>query len=174
MTGIPEVVDTHMRRVLQLVTEAIKPGSSYLVKRHVWRNIDYVGSDDGKIVEWRGWSANLRKVDARYKTIYIDYVENLLGPSERLRLFGELFTTLLENKSRFIFLYVTSCSFSDCNRVTAEGFVYRRINEVIHPGIILEIKSFLDNPASNWTEYGMRLLNLQHHLTSGGKSSDDQ
>ncbi len=174
MSGVPEAVDKHMRRVLETVAETVSPGSRTLVKRHVWRNVDYVGAANDHIVEWRGWSANLRSVDQRFRTVYIDHVTNALALADRRTLFGEVFADAAKDFAEFVFLFVTSCAFSKRDHVIAAGFTYRQINAVIHPGILAESHVFVDREVSEWAEYGVRLLTLQHQLKTDGEISNDE
>lgn len=153
-----------MRLVLESSIESLVPGSSGLVKKHVWRNPDYVGMSNCKVSIWQGWNANLAKSDRRYKTLYIDYVTRDIPPKEQERLFGNVFFSAIQSINPFIFFFVTSCAYADIGEVISAGFTFRQINDVIHPGVIVGIETFMETPIENWSSVGVKLLHLQHRL----------
>lgn len=107
---IPKQVDAHMREALAVGIEIafpIRASADTLIQRHVWRNPDYVGEIEGRASAWRGWSANLARVDSAYQGVYIDYVTNSLPVGLRLRLFGETFTNAISKLDSFVVAYVT-------------------------------------------------------------------
>jgi hypothetical protein len=155
-----------MRQVLEGSVELLLPGSGTLVKKHVWRNADYVGTSGNTVAIWRGWSANLSKVDRRYRSVYIDYIENSLPTSENERLFGSVFAEAIKSQQPCVYLFVTSCPLEKHTEVLATGFTFRRIRNVIHPGVVTDVKSFLETPLEVWITFGVELVNLQTRLRS--------
>lgn len=162
--GVPDTINQRMHAILEGVVLEIAPGHQSLVKPHIWRNVDYVGRSGDSIAVWRGWNANLKSVDPRYRSIYIDCVLKIDHVEENEALFGSLFAHILSQTQPLIFLYVTQCLYSQSSEVEASGFVYRRINRVIHPGVAFSVDQFFDTTTSQIIQRGVELIQLQHHL----------
>lgn len=162
MSGIPEDVSDRMRQVLEGSVESIVPSSKILVKKHVWRNPDYVGMSDNKVAVWQGWSANLAKLDPHYKTLYIDYVGTVPSTIETERLFGAVFSAAIATIQPFIFFFVTACPLAKQREVISHGFTFRQINNIIHPGTVIGLEAFFATALEDWAIIGKELLYLQH------------
>jgi hypothetical protein len=155
-----------MRAVLEGVVECVAPGNRNLVKRHVWRNPDYVGMAGNKVAVWEGWSANLAKVDPRFKSIYIDYAENGNSLIVNEALFGSAFAHRIQQIQPFIFLFVTSCREKDSMHFIERGFTYRQINAVIHPGVLTGVPELFSTSIEMWSAIGSELLYLQYQTNT--------
>jgi hypothetical protein len=164
MSGIPVEVSERMRKVLEESVENVVAGSKILVKRHVWRNPDYVGMVGEKVAVWEGWSANLRKLDTRYRTLYIDYVASIGSTKENERLFGAMFSAKIASIQPFIFLFVTACPLKTQLEIIQKGFTFRQINCVLHPGVLTSVNGFLETSLADWVSIGIELLYLQRRL----------
>lgn len=164
MSAIPEAISKRMRKVLEGSVENIVPGSKILVKKHVWRNPDYVGMSSNKVAVWQGWSANLAKLDSRYKTLYIDYVDTVGSKTENEQLFGAVFSSAIATIQPFIFLFVTACPLAKQSEVISQGYTFRQINNIIHPGMVIDLESFLVTNLEDWAKIGKELLYLQHRI----------
>lgn len=155
------------------VSQLFPPGTdpAGIVKRHVWRNAKYVGIVNGEVQVWYGVSANLRVLEQGYRTIYMDYIYNALPAETRERLFGITFSQAISTLDPFIFLYVTSCPVRFSQYVREKGFVFRQINDVIHPGCVIDILDFLDTSTNAWSQTALKLLKLQQYLLLSAPSS---
>jgi hypothetical protein len=161
---INKPINQHVRVVLQKTIHNLLSDiddSESLIARHVWRDSNYVGVHAGKVVAWRGWRAKLDTVDGRYRTLYIDLVDNALPPTERQRLFGEPFSRAVAGLPRFVVLFTLGFPLHAENDIIAHGFVPRRLSRVLHACLPLDVNAFLAAPARQWAERAVRLLELQ-------------
>lgn len=166
MNGVPDAVSERMRIVLEGVCDQVELGSSTLVKRHVWYNTVYVGTTGERAAAWYGWSANLRKVNQQYKTIYIDYI-TLPKPFDKLKdLFGSVFTNAIGSAETVVFLYVTSCPYVSKDKIRQAGYIFRQVNNIIHPGIILTTNELFNTPLTTLYTLGFELIKLQFMVCS--------
>lgn len=117
-----------------------------LVKPHTWRDRKYVGEVAGKVCVWSGCSINIAYLDSRYRTLYGDYVQNQLPIVERKRLFGDEFTTAIENFSSFVVIFNLDIPLDAIEIITSLGFVPRKMNRSSHICIIYSSEKFLDTP----------------------------
>lgn len=138
-----------------------------LVRQHVWRDARYVGRSAEKVVVWRGWSVNLSAVDAKYRNIYIDVVENSLPISERFRLFGDDFAVAIDGLREYVVLFVTALPADSCDEIRARGFIPRLLTTVAHGCIIADVSAFLEGSAAEWAEQLSRLVLLQRLISVG-------
>jgi hypothetical protein len=115
----------------------------------------------GEVQAWYGWSVNFKSLNKGYRTLYFDYVENTLAEDMRVKLFGEALAQLIESLTSFVFLFVTSCAYKDRAIFTEQNFMFRRINNVIHPGVLSEPGALLATSVEMWTDKAIHLLTLQ-------------
>ncbi|OQY87059.1 MAG: hypothetical protein B6D42_00030 [Anaerolineae bacterium UTCFX5] len=165
--GVPDDVSQRMYDVLALTAQRLFPvGTSPegIVKRHVWRNRRYVGEKHGKVQDWRGWSVNLRALESGYSTVYADYFINALTRSENSLLFGSDFADVLAMHHTFVFVFVTSCDVATLDTFSESGYNVRRINRIIHPGILMSSEDFMAVSAELWLTRVLDLLKLQQRL----------
>jgi hypothetical protein len=117
-----------------------------LVKPHTWRDRNYVGSVGGKVCAWSGYSINLAYLDSRYRGLFGDYVLNHLPVSERLRLFGDEFTSATQSLSSFVVIFNLDIPLDSIEIVSSLGFIPRTMNRSSHICIIYSPEEFLDTP----------------------------
>ncbi len=167
MTKVPPQIDTHMKETLAEAIRILFPVGFEpldIVAAHAWGNRDYVGELNDSVVVWRGWRANLSKVDESYHGVYINFVENRLSPQDRQRLFGDQFTTSIEGLPAFVVAFVGGLSHNMADLVNERGFVVRTIGRNIHACLIWSPDSFLRQPPLYWSAQIARLVNLQRAL----------
>lgn len=161
------VLNKKMRLSLYHALQIIFPSEfeiDKIIKRHRWGNPNYVGKLDGKPVWWNGWSANLSTIDPRYRTVYIDHVENVLPVAVRIKIFGEEFTEEISNKPSFVVVHVGGFSASLKAKVEADGFIARSMGKNIHACFITSAKIFASNTELHWAAMIARLINYQLHV----------
>jgi hypothetical protein len=156
-----------MKEVLMGVSQRLLPFNlaDSVVQRHIWRNSKYVGSVDGRVQAWCGWSINFHPHIPKYRTIYFDHVVNKLPNAARSQLFGEVFARAIASYSEFVFMFVTSCALRQSPVVTQKGLIYRQINDVIHPGFVSEANLWIQDEIDIWVTRAIQLLELQSTLT---------
>ena len=159
-----EQLEQHIQEVLRqtirkLLPETADPDS--LIAQHIWRDSNYVGTHNDKVVVWRGWRANLTTVDERYRTLYIDVVDNVLPIAERQRLFGEAFSRAVAGMPQFVVLFALNFPLDAEADIQAQGFVPRRLTRILHACIVADIDQFLLTSAEEWAGQASHLLKLQ-------------
>ncbi|MBE2267410.1 MAG: hypothetical protein IAE80_04200, partial [Anaerolinea sp.] len=130
MTTIPPLIDTGMQSLLDTLAASMcgtQSQPTLTARRHVWRDVDYVGMADGTVVTWQGWSVNLRPCHPDLRTVYIDYVENRIAEPDRSALFGDSFAAQIAPMSAFVFGFTTHFPASAETRLVTEGFAVRRL-----------------------------------------------
>jgi hypothetical protein len=158
-------------RLGQLLSQTIKTlfplnvEPEKLVKPHVWRDRGYVGEHADKIVAWRGVSANLVKVDFRYRAVYGDIVDNLLPVEKRIELFGEPFASAIADMARFVVLFVLDFPLDAEETIVEQGYVPRRMNRILHACELIDSREFLSTPVEHWVGRLVRLVMLQRLLS---------
>ncbi|GEM_PF-2162852 len=164
---IPKPIDRHMREALSEAIEVIFPlrsNAATLIQRHVWRNPDYVGEFEGQVAAWRGWSANLARVDSAYQGVYIDYVKNFLPIDHRLRLFGEVFTSVIGRLDSYVVAYVTHIPPEAASLVAGTGLIIREIGRKAHACILSSPTTFLKHSTIYWGARIAKMINVRHEL----------
>ncbi|MCS6802749.1 MAG: hypothetical protein NZ773_12520 [Dehalococcoidia bacterium] len=157
-----------LRQVIEETVLLLFPGRPLpagLVKRHVWRDQKYVGAAAGRVVPWEGWSANLANLDARYRAIFADVVDNILPESERYRLFGDAFSEEIRELNRFVVLFVLDFPLETEQDIILAGFTPRRMARVLHACKIVSVEEFLDKTTLHWAAVLTRLVMLQRFLS---------
>ena len=164
-----ELINQQIKTVLSEAIQILFPVSVdpvTLIKRHVWRNRNYVGEYNNRVVVWKGWSANLVSVDFRYRVIFVDVVDNVLPYQEKVRLFGPDFAAKINNFDKFVVLYVTDFPLNTVEDIKKQGFIPRRTPKALHACVILEIEEFINMPALYWAAKITKLVLLQKFLST--------
>jgi hypothetical protein len=159
-------LEQHTQEILRQTIRTLLPETAdpdLLIAQHIWRDSKYVGTHHGKVVVWRGWRATLAAVDERYRTLYIDVVDNVLPVAERQRLFGEAFSRAVAGMPQFVVLFALNFPLQAEADIQAQGFVPRRLTRVLHACVVASVDQFLTTPAKEWAEQASRLLKLQSH-----------
>lgn len=172
MTTVPEAVDMFMYDVLagvcRLVLSPDVDPIEYPIKRHVWRNSDYVGiNPDGKVSFWKGWSINLSNWG--YGTLYIDFAHNDLDIVSRQRLFGNLFSICIQSFRAFVVLYAARFKHEHAQIVQEYGFIYRTVGDALHVGLVAECTFIYQGLLAEWIDASAQLLRLQRQLLMSPK-----
>lgn len=166
-------IEQSIKGVLRHVTKTLLLGSldpAYVNAPHIWRDSSYLGLHNGKVVVWRGWRARLDEVsDGRYRTLYIDKVDNVLPLPERQRLFGEPFSRAIAGMPQFVVMFTLGFPLHAEEDIIANGFVPRYLRRVLHACLPVEVDAFLAAPAAQWAEQGVRLLELQSQWAKSQK-----
>jgi hypothetical protein len=157
--------DHHVREALQQTIHTLLRNFSdpdTLIAPHIWRDSDYLGIHNGKVVVWRGWRAKLETVsDGRYRTLYIDKVDNVLPTTERQRLFGKAFSQAVAGLPQFVVLFVLDFPLHAEDEIIGHGFVPRRLSRVLHACLIMGVDDFLATPITQLAGQAAQLLQLQ-------------
>ena len=165
--------DQHIKEVLQQTIRVLIPNSpdpNALIAPHVWRDSNYVGTHDGKVVVWRGWRARLDGIsNGRYRTLYIDKVDNVLPLPERQRLFGEPFSRAIAGMHQFVVMFTLGFPFHAEGDIIVNGFVPRYLSRVLHACWPVDVDVFQAAPATQWVEQGIHLLELQSRWAKSKK-----
>lgn len=162
-----DALDQHIKEVLHHAIHNLLPQTAdpdTLIAPHVWRDSDYVGTHGGKVVVWRVWRANLAPVDPRYRTLYVDVVDNVLTHPERQHLFGADFAREIATLPRFVVMFTLGFPLDAREHITAQGFIPRELTRVLHACVVTGIEEFLVNPVPHWSDQGAQLLKLQSQL----------
>lgn len=162
--GVPDDVSRRMYDVLALTAQRLFPDGtdvSTLVKAHTWYDALYLGVVDNKVARWQGWSLSCRKLANGYRTLYFDYVRNLLPKSECDRLFGTSFCEEINGTDEFLYLFVTTCPLSSRSIFEAGGFTIQEFSSTIHPGKLFSREALMSTSELECSDYGLQLLSLQ-------------
>jgi hypothetical protein len=143
-----------------------------LIKQHVWRDRKYVGELNGRVISWKGWSANLSSLDFRYRTIFVDIVPNVLSVEERVRLFGWDFAKAISKYEEFVILFVLDFPTDAYETILSEGFTPRLMSKAAHACILTEPREFVTFSAHHWASQVVRLVILQRLLSRHRKPLD--
>lgn len=172
---IPKQVDTHMKDTLREAIGILFPlaQGDDIIDRHNWRTRKVLGEVDGNTVFWRGWSANLRKLSSVHKTLYIDFVPNILPESERYTMFGEDFAKSTVSFKSFVVAFVTSLDKHQLPIIIKTGFVPREIGPNMHACKIVETNVFLSQSPYLWAGYLAKLANFQVFVSSQKDGTSD-
>lgn len=168
-------LEQYMAAVLHEATRTLFPLASNphsLVKIHTWRDRRYVGEAGDRVVAWKGRSANLVELDFRYRTIFIDLVQNVLPLAERYRLFGPTFTESTASYDQFVVLFVLDFPLESEADIIAQGFVPRRMSRALHACVVAHPEEFLSQSVEHWTAKVVRLVLLQRVLSTHRKPLD--
>ena len=164
-----DALSSHMQGALSRALRALYPASPdvmSLVRVHVWRDRRYVGDHDGKVLAWNGFSANLRRVDSRMRTVYIDFVPHNYDQAMATELFGAEFALKLRETGPAVVTYVLDFPVDASAEITRAGFVPRIMGRTIHASAIASIGEYLaTNPASHASTV-IELLMLQKALAN--------
>jgi hypothetical protein len=167
MTQIPEQTDNAMKRLLEKLADALCPqrlDASPTVRRHVWRDADYVGAANGKVAVWQGWSVNLRACRRAVGNVYIDYADNVLPVSERSRLFGDVFSSRIASIDSFVYAFTTRLPSEVETQLASHGYVIRTLSRGLHAGLLTAEKDFIQTPKQDWIVQLIRLLEFKAAL----------
>jgi len=171
---IPKQVDDYMREALAEAIGILFPtfaSDRDIISRHNWRTKKDLGEINGRVVCWRGWSANLGKVARGYRTVYCDYVSNELPVSTRVRLFGEEFCAAIDDLASFVVFFAASFSKSHRPHIVESGFVPRVIGPNLHACVVVDPADFLASPSMYWAAFIARLANFQKSILSAGSQT---
>jgi len=166
-----DTLDQHIKEVLRHSVHNLLPQTAdpdNLIAPHAWRDSNYIGTHGGKVVVWRGWRANLAPVDPRYRTLYVDVVDNVLPLPERQRLFGNDFARAIAGLPRFVVMFTLGFPLDVRENITAQGFVPREMSRVLHACLVTGVEQFLGKPVPHWSQQGAQLLKLQSELGKPG------
>jgi len=163
-------LNTKMQQILTDVIRSVFPletSPESIVAPHAWRDRRYVGEVDGHPSTWRGFSANLRKLDFRYRGTYIDIVDNELPEQEQLRLFGSAFVDASREYRRYIVLYVLDFPATTEDFIIRQGFTPRRMpsGKILHACKIVGIDEFVSHDPLVWICHLIRMIILQRFLS---------
>ena len=158
-----------LHRAIRALYPAV-PGAMSLVKDHVWRDRRYVGEHAGKVLSWQGFSANLRRMDSRMRTVYLDHVPHRYDQGTATELFGPDFAQRLAQTGPAIVTYVLDFPVDSAAGITRAGFVPRIMGRTIHACHIAPVDEYLTlNPASHASNV-IELLMLQKALANERRS----
>lgn len=161
---IPKMIDTHMRDALRDAIRILFPigvDPDQIIARHVWRTRKVLGEVEGKIVSWQGWSASPQKINLSYRTIYIDYVLNILSQDERVRLFGEEFAASIDDIDAFIAFFITNFTPDQTQLIKDAGFIVRHVGPSRHACKVVTPNRFMEQSSFFWAAYLVQLANLK-------------
>lgn len=161
---IPKQIDTHMKDSLGEAIGILFPlahDPENIISRHNWRTREVLGEVDGATVIWRGWSARVAKLNSAYRTLYIDYVPNILPVNERYNLFGAQFADAISELDSFVTMFVTSFRHHHKPLINSSGFICRVIGPNLHACKIIDLNAFISQSAMFWAGYMAKLANLQ-------------
>jgi hypothetical protein len=119
-----EILKQQIRNVLFETIRILCPVNvdpDSLIKPHNWRDRKYVGEKEGRVVTWRGYSANLVAVDFRYRAIFIDFVDNVLSQQEKVQLFGEDFAQAISDLPYFVIMFVLDFPLETLKAIKDQG-----------------------------------------------------
>ena len=142
------------------------PDPGALIKPHVWRDRRYVGESGGLVLTWKGLSANLQRVDARMRTVYVDYVPHAYGANEAVALFGKDFADCLRSAGPSIVTFVLDFPHDTIAEITRTGFVPRLIGRKVHACVITNCKVYLSIDPSVHASQIIELLMMQRALAN--------
>jgi hypothetical protein len=168
-------MNTQMKRVLSETVRILFPLTAEpdaLVKPHVWRDRRYVGEFGGKVAAWRGWSANLVRVDFRYRAVFVDLVENTLPLEDQLRLFGEPYVAATATMTRYVIMFVLDFPLDAVETISKQSFVARYLTTTAHACVIATVDEFMDISPLQWAARVARLVMLQRLLSIHRKPID--
>ena len=166
--SVPTPVNTLIRQSLIDTVNILYPLSPQfqsLVKQHNWYTPNYVGMHDGKPVGWKGWSVNLNDVDMQFRTLYVDFVPNLLPVQSRLTLFGNDFAQTIDQLDSFVVMFNTGYPLQSIDLIKASGFTPRALPNVLHATKVIDAAVFRTMPSLYWASYLIKLLRLKWHTT---------
>lgn len=135
-------------------------------------NRKYLSEKDGRVVTWRGYSANLVAVDFRYRAIFVDVVDNVLAQQERVRLFGEDFANAIFNLPHFVVMFVLDFPLEAIQAIKDQDFTPRRMAKALHACVIADTDEFLASHPLYWSAQMTKLVLLQRVLSIHRKPLD--
>ena len=164
-----DALSNHIQGALRRALRALYPATPdvmSLVRVHVWRDRRYVGDHAGKVLAWEGFSANLRRIDSRMRTVYVDFVPHNYDQAMATELFGAEFALKLRETGPAVVTYVLDFPVDASAEITRAGFVPRIMGRTIHASAIASIGEYLaTNPASHASTV-IELLMLQKALAN--------
>ena len=166
--SLPLSINTLIRQSLVDTINILYPASfqlERLVKKHRWSTVSDVGSLDGKVVTWNGWSINFKTLDSEYRTIYFDFVPNILPLEQRTLLFGIEFAQAIDGLDDFVVMFNTSYSTESYTFIKNSGFIPRSLGKILHASKVINPKDFLLMPSMYWASYLVKLIRLQWQAT---------
>lgn len=166
---VGEVVEQHARRSLARALHVLYPTVpeiTSLIKTHVWRDRRYVGEDDGRVLAWQGLSANLQRVDARMRTVYVDVVAHRYDPADANVLFGSGLAERLRDRGPAIVTFVLDFPLDARDHIERCGFVVRDIGRKLHACVVDPIHAYLATDPSAHAARIIELLMLQRSLAN--------
>lgn len=170
-----DILNQQIKNVLFETIQNLFPMSvdpNNLIKPHIWRDKKYLGEKNGRVITWRGYSANLVEIDFRYRAIFIDVVDNILPSEERVRLFGEDFANAISSLSQFVVMFVLDFPLDTLQDIKGQGFTPRRMTKALHACIVVSIDEFLATHPLYWSAKVARLVLLQRVLSIHRKPLD--
>ena len=162
--SVPTSVNTLIRQSLIDTVNILYPLSPQLqslVKQHRWYTRDGVGTHDGKVVAWDGWSVDLKYIDSEYRTIYFDFVPNLLPLQSRITLFGNDFAQSIDGLENFVVMFNTGYPVQSFEMIKSSGFTPRELGRILHATKVVNPKIFVEMPSVYWAGYLIKLLRLK-------------
>jgi hypothetical protein len=162
-------IEDHIRQSIWQALRAlypITPDIGSLLKPHVWRDRRYVGESAGRVLTWKGLSANLQRVDARMRTVYVDYVPYAYGADEAVALFGKDFADCLRSAGPSIVTFVLDFPHDTIDEITRTKFVPRLIGRKLHACVIKNVDAYLAVDPSAHASQIIELLMLQRALAN--------
>lgn len=143
-----EFIKSKLKRVLSRAATILFPLRSdevkTLVKKHTWRDRNYVGFAEGRVSAWSGYSINLAYLDSRYRGLFADVVQNNLPNSEKIRLFGEDFTAAISGLENYVVIFNLDIPFSAVEIIKSLGFIPRNLKRNCHICLIYSVDYFLE------------------------------
>jgi len=154
----------------------LSPQLQSLVREHRWYTRSDVGTHNNKTVGWNGWCVNLNDVDTQFRTLYVDFVPNLLPVQSRLSLFGNDFAQTIDQLDSFVVMFNTGYTKQSVDEIKSSGFTPRALGNIFHATKVIDPKVFVTMPSMYWAGFVIKLIRLKCQ-TSSQKSKatiDDQ
>lgn len=165
-------IDLRIQEVLTAAIGILFPVDYHpvdLLRRHVWRDRRYVGAVNRKPLSWRGWSANLVTYDSHYRAVFVDAVDNLLPPDQRVALFGEDFAAAIEGMPQYVVLFVLDFPIDAVPQIRQQGFTPRLLTRSVHACVVASPEEFLTQPVLYWAAQTVKLVLFQRVLSTHRK-----
>jgi hypothetical protein len=164
-----DMIQTQMREVLAETIRILFPLTENplkYIKRHIWRTKSVLGAVDDVTIYWQGWSAGLRDLSPDYRTIYVDYVENLLPKAETIRLFGKDFAEEICSMSAFVVFFTAGFHQDQYDTIKQIGFIPRTVGRNYHASYVMKPDDFVQQPHELWASKTTKLAQLKYTTLS--------
>lgn len=154
----------------------ISPQLHSIVKQHRWYTRSDVGIYNGKVVTWSGWSVDLKHVDPQYRTVYCDFVHNVLPLQSRITLFGDEFAQSINDLESFVVMFNTGYTKQSVDVIKSSGFTPRALGNIFHATKVIDPKVFVTMPSMYWAGFVIKLIRLKWQTSSQNSKAiiDDQ